>query len=208
VDRYADAPDETAVSLAAMPATSSRRTHYTYEDYLSLEDLSLIRHEYFDGEIYAMAGGTPEHSALAFRVLLLIGQQLRGPSRGFTSDLRVRTPTGLTTYPDGAIVCLEVQRAPEDRLAVSNPTVLIEVTSNSTEQYDRGVKLLHYQSIPALKEVVIVSHSERRITIHRRQDTGGWTSLDAVPGESAKLESIGATVRVDDVYRDGLADAG
>jgi len=166
-----------------------------------LETLSPIRHEYFDGEIYAMAGGTPEHAALVFRVLLVIGSQLPGGCQGFTSDLRVRTATGLTTYPDGTIVCGDLQRALEDRIAVTNPVVLIEVTSKSTEDYDRGVKLLHYQSIASLKEVVIVSHRERRISIHRRDATGGWISLDAVIGESVTLESIGATVSVDDVYR-------
>lgn len=208
MDRAANASDETALSLAVMPATSSRRTHYTYEDYLRIEDESLIRHEYFDGEIYAMSGGTPEHAALAASLLLIIGRQLPGRCRVFTSDLRVRTPTGLTTYPDGTVVCHGIQRALDDRLAVTNPVVLMEVTSNSTEENDRGVKLRHYQSMSSVRETLIVSHRGPRISLHRRTDESGWTTLEAVAGESVTLESIGVPVRVDDLYRDAqLEDA-
>lgn len=84
--------------------------------------------------------------------------------------------------------------------------MLIEVTSNSSEEYDRGEKLRHYQAIPTAKEIVILSHREPRISLHRR-DERGWTAVDAAAGESIALESIGAMVRIDDVYRDGLEDA-
>jgi Uma2 family endonuclease len=181
--------------------------HYTYAEYLSLEDESQIRHEYLDGEIYAMAGGTPDHAALAAALLLVLGRQLPRGCRAFTSDLRVRiSATGLTTYPDGAVVCGGSQRAPDDPIAVSNPLILVEVTSNSSEDYDRGDKLRHYQAIPSAKEILIVSHREPRIALHRRGE-GGWTSFEAVAGESVPLESIGGTVRVDDVYAGGLEDA-
>ena len=181
--------------------------HYTYAEYLALEEESSIRHEYLDGEIYAMAGGTPDHAALAAAILSRIGAQLPRGGRTFTSDLRVRiVSTGLTTYPDGAVVCGGTQRAPEDAIAVTNPVVLIEVTSNSSEDYDRGEKLRQYQSIPTAREIVIASHREPRISVHRRGEHG-WTASHAVAGESVSLESIGAVLRVDDVYRDGLEDA-
>lgn len=181
--------------------------HYTYAEYLALEEESPIRHEYLDGEIYAMAGGTPDHAALAAAVLAIIGSQLPRGCRAFTSDLRVRiVATGLSTYPDGAVVCGGSRRAPEDAVAVTNPIVLVEVTSNSSEEYDRGEKLRHYQTLPSLREVLIVSHREPRISLHRWGEHG-WTTTDAVAGESVSLESIGGAVRVDDVYRDGLEDA-
>ncbi len=82
-------------------STSARRVHYTYAQYLALEDESSVRHEYLDGEIYAMAGGSPDHAALAAAVISIVGGRLPPGCRMFTSDLRVRiAPTGLTTYPD------------------------------------------------------------------------------------------------------------
>ena len=181
--------------------------HYTYAEYLALEEESPIRHEYLDGEIYAMAGGTPDHAALAAAALSIIRPQLPRGCRAFTSDLRVRIPaTGLTTYPDGAVVCGGSQRAPEDSLAVTNPLLLIEVTSNSSEDYDRGEKLRHYQAIASAKEILILSHREPRVTLHRRVE-GEWTSLEAAQGESIALQSIGGLVQVDDLYRDGLEDS-
>ena len=187
---------------------SSRRVHYPYSEYLLLEELSDTKHEYFDGEIYAMAGGTPDHAALAFAVLQIIGRQLP-PARGcraYTSDLRVRVTTGLTTYPDGTVVCGGTKRAVDDPIAVTNPLLLIEVTSDSTEKYDRGDKLEHYQTIPTVEEIVIVSHREPRITVHRR-DKHGWTEEEAGAGESVKIESIAGVLHIDDVYRNGLEDA-
>jgi Uma2 family endonuclease len=181
--------------------------HYTYAEYLALEEESSIRHEYLDGEIYAMAGGTPDHAALAAAVLSILRAQHPRGCRAFSSDLRVRIPaTGLTTYPDGTVVCGGTQRAPEDPVAVTNPLILVEVTSNSTEDYDRGEKLRQYQAIPSAKEILIVSHREPRITLHRR-DERGWAVAEAVTGESVPLESIGGVMHVDDVYRDGLEDA-
>ena len=189
-----------------MPATS-RLMHYTYAEYLALEAESSIRHEYLDGEIYAMAGGTPDHAALAAAVLAILRPQLPRGCRAFTSDLRIRIETtGLTTYPDGAIVCGGTQRAAEDSVAVTNPALLLEVTSNSSEDYDRGEKLRQYQAIATAREVLIVSHREPRITLHRR-DASGWHSTEARSGESLALQSIGGTLNVDDVYRDGLEDA-
>jgi len=190
-----------------MPSTA-RRPHYSYAEYLALEDESPIRHEYLEGEIYAMAGGSPDHAALAAAVIGLLRAQLPPPCRLFTSDLRIRIlATGLTTYPDAAVVCGKTQRAPDDRLAVVNPVLLVEVTSTSTEAYDRVEKLRHYQQLPSLHEVLIVSHREPRLTLNRREATG-WTALEHGPGETLALASLGATLPVDELYRGGLEDAG
>lgn len=181
--------------------------HYSYAEYLTFEEESPTRHEYLDGDIYAMAGGTPEHAALASAILAIIRGQLPHGCRTFTSDLRLRiTSTGLSTYPDGTIICGRWQRAADDPIAVTNPTILIEVTSNSSEEYDRGLKLRHYQTIPALREILIVSHRAPRITLYHRQEGREWSSVEAAAGESLKLQSIGGILRVDDVYRDGLED--
>jgi len=189
-------------------STSPRRVHYTYAQYLALEDESPIRHEYLGGEIYAMAGGSPDHAALAAAVIGLLRGGLPPGCRVFTSDLRVRVKeSGLSTYPDAAVVCGRTLRADDDPLAVVNPVLLVEVTSASTEDYDRGEKLRHYERLPSLREVLFVSHRRPELTLHRRGDAG-WSRLVAGPRESLELTSVAARLAVDDVYRDGLEDAG
>jgi len=189
-----------------MMTSPARRLHYTYAQYVALETESPIRHEYLDGEIYAMAGSSPDHAALAATVIGLLRPQLPDGCRAFTSDLRVRiSVTGLSTYPDIAVVCGPTARAADDPLAVVNPIVLVEVTSDSTEDYDRGEKLRHYTALPSLREVLFVSHREPRLVVHRRQDSG-WEVSEARAGTTLSLESIAATIAVDDVYRDGLED--
>ena len=197
---------EARANIAPM-STTARRVHYTYQEYLALEEGSSVRHEYLQGEIYAMAGGSPDHAALAARLIRALGAQLRPGCQVFTSDLRVRIPgTGLTTYPDVSVVCGRTLRAAEDPLAVVNPVLLAEVTSDSTEDYDRGEKLRHYKDLPSVREVLVLSHRGPRISVHRRDD-GSWTSLDAGPGETVALSPIAGSVAVDDLYRDGLEDA-
>lgn len=189
-------------------STSTRQLHYSYAEYLALEQESSVCHEYLDGEIYAMAGGSPDHAALAAAVIGAVSAQLPPAGRAFTSDLRVRVPgTGLSTYPDAAVVCGRTQRATDDSLAVTNPVLLVEVTSPSTEDYDRGEKLRHYKQLPSVREVLVVSHREPRLTVHRRDD-GPWIVLDATAGQMLALESIAARLAVDDIYRAGLEDAG
>lgn len=183
-----------------------RLHRYTYSEYLSLEDGANVRHEFLDGEIYAMAGGTPEHAAICANVTVALGQQLRGKGcRIHSSDLRIRVlETGLATYPDVTVVCTKAEIDPENRLTVINPKVLVEVLSPSTAAYDRGEKLSHYQRIPSLHEVVLVAHDERLIEVWRRGETGAWTRSEARSGSIA-LDSIACTLDVADVYRDELA---
>jgi Uma2 family endonuclease len=188
-------------------ALTTRGVHYTYDEYVLLEDASTVRHEYLDGEIYAMAGGTPDHAALAAAVIRLLGPQLRPGCRIFTSDLRIRIPaTGLSTYPDAAIVCGPTTRAADDRLAVTNPVLLVEVTSSSTEEYDRGEKLRHYMHLPSLREILVVSHRAPRLTLHGR-GASEWTTVEAGAGETLPLSAISGELAVDDVFREGLEDA-
>ena len=189
-------------------SSESRHVHYTYSEYVSLEEESSTRHEYLDGEIYAMAGGTPDHAALAAAVIGLLRAGIPSSCRTFTSDLRIRTSSGLSTYPDAAVVCGKTLRAPDDPFAVTNPCLLVEVTSPSTEDYDRGEKLRHYKSLPSVQEIVIVSHREIHLTIHRRDNGGHWATLEAKAGDSVDLSSVATKLVVDDVYRGGLEDAG
>ncbi|HMR11006.1 MAG TPA: Uma2 family endonuclease, partial [Polyangiaceae bacterium] len=174
-----------------------------YTEYVALEKHSPVRHEFIAGEIYAMAGGTPEHAALAASVLRHLGNQLPAGCRAYTSDLRVRVEASdVTTYPDGAVVSGKVVRAADDALAVTNPVVLVEVTSPSTEAYDRGTKLEVYKGISSVREIVILSHTAPHVVIHRRGRDGAWSSVEARQGEAVEVEAVGAKLRVDEIYRD------
>jgi Uma2 family endonuclease len=188
-------------------STTARRLHFTYAEYLALEEESSVRHEYLDGEIYAMAGGSPDHAALAAAVIGALRGQLPPGCRAFTSDLRIRIPvSGLSTYPDAAVVCGRSERAADDGLAVVNPVLLVEVTSASTEEYDRGEKLRHYRQLASVREVLIVSHREPRLTLHRREGKA-WTTIEARRGATIEVASLAARLTVDELYRDGLEDA-
>jgi len=175
---------------------------YSWEDYLALEASSNVKHEFLQGQIYGMAGGTPEHAALKAAVTGLLFTQIRGGRcRAHDADLRVRVlGTGLATYPDVTVVCGPSQRDPGDAHAVTNPTLIVEVLSTSTEEYDRGDKFEHYKRIPSLLQYVLVSHHERVIEVWTRASSGDWTQVVAHAGGHVTLESIGAKLAVDDVY--------
>ncbi len=193
--------------LAAM-ATFARHP-YDFDEYLELEAMSSAKHEFLDGSVWAMANSGPRHAAVTANVVGLLGRSTAGQRcEVFTSNLRIRVmETGLTTYPDGSVVCNGVELEPEDRRrqTVTNPTLLVEVLSPSTEAYDRGEKLAHYKRISALREVLLVAHDEHRIDLWRRT-ASGWTQLTFHAGQAIELESLhGIRLPVDDVYFDPLA---
>jgi Uma2 family endonuclease len=180
----------------------ARLPHYTYADYRRFEEATNAKHEYLHGQILAMAGGTPEHAALASALIGLFERQLAGgPCYSFSSDLRVRVrATGLATYPDVTVICGDLERDPDDPNAAVNPTVLVEVLSPSTEEYDRGEKTAHYRTIPSLREYLLVSHRERRIERWSRNGTEDWELQNAGRGEIVQVSALGIDVEVDAVY--------
>lgn len=177
--------------------------HYAWREYLALERASNIKHEYLDGQIYAMAGGTPAHAALQLAVPNLLFSQLRtGRCRALGSDLRIRVvATGLATYPDVTIICGPRETDPEDENSVTNPTLLVEVLSPSTAVYDRGEKFAHYKRIPSLRQYVLVSPDEPRVEVWTRDDDAAWTSTVFTDGDRAELGSIGARLDVRELYQ-------
>src|SRR5262245_30524586 len=138
------------------------RQRFSFEEYLAFEEVSNVKHEFLDGQVWAMAGGTPDHAAICANITTALSNQLRDkPCRVYSSDLRVRVrATGLGTYPDVTVIFDRFESDPSDpkgNTAV-NPRVIVEVLSPSTQQYDRGEKLDHYKQIPSLQEVVLVAH--------------------------------------------------
>lgn len=180
--------------------------HLSYAEYVAAERAGSVRHEFLRGVVTAMAGGTPEHGALAAAVIREIGAALRGkPCRVYSSDVRVRvTETDLSTYPDASVVCGQLRTAPEDPDAISNPAVLIEVLSPSTEAHDRGAKWAHYRRITSLREYVLVAQDEPRIEVYRRNEQGRWELYEASRGERVAVESLGLALEVDRVYENPL----
>ncbi len=183
-------------------SSAAHTVHYTWAEYLALEMASNVKHEYLDGQIYAMAGGTPDHAALSSTVHGMLFAQLRaGRCRAHTSDLLVRVlATGLATYPDVTVVCGPRELDPDSKNSVTNPTLLVEVLSPSTAAYDRGEKFAHYKHIPTLRQYVLVSHDERRIEVWTRETEALWIRAASTEGEVADLGSIGAQLDVRELY--------
>jgi Uma2 family endonuclease len=191
--------------LRSVAMFQARRLHrYTYADYVAVENASPTKHEYLDGEIYAMAGGSEEHSALAAEVLRALGNAIGDrPCRVHTSDLRIYVEAvGLATFPDGSVVCGSLEQHPPSPSATAlNPLVLLEVTSDSSEEYDTSEKLAFYRTIPSLREYIVVSHRERRITVHRREATGDWSARLAISGGRVTVASLSVDLVIDEIYR-------
>lgn len=182
----------------------AQREHMSYADYLALESASEVKHEYLRGEIFAMAGGTPRHSALAMAVGVELSIALAERSCVvFNSDLRVRIETtDLSTYPDVVVVCGPLETAEDDRNAALNPVLIVEVLSDSTEAYDRGQKFSHYRQIPSLREYLLVAQTEPRLEAYAKNEAGRWELAEAGPGDVLTLSSLeGVELQVDRVYR-------
>jgi Uma2 family endonuclease len=181
----------------------------SYAEYAKLENASEGKHEFVDGEIYAMSGGTREHGFMIDRARDAIkGTLARRECAMVGSEIRVRTPSGKGAYPDGYVVCGPIVWDAEDRDSVTNPTLILEVLSESTEGYDREGKFKHYRSLPSLKEYVLVSYREPLIETHVRNADGSWSTTFAGPGETLSLRSIDASIPVDAVYQGMMSQEG
>lgn len=184
--------------------STARRLHYSYDDYLHALEISELKLEYCDGVIYAMAGGSATHAELAARIIRQLGNALEGECKVYTSDLKVRIEAAdLGTFPDAAVVCGHPVAAPYDSNAITNPTLLVEVTSRSTEDYDRGDKLSSYKQLPTLRAVLFISHRRRQVTVVERTDSG-WEEREFRGGEMILVASPRVCLGVDGLY-DGVS---
>ena len=188
--------------------SAAEKLKTTYAEYLARELSSDTRHEFVDGFAYAMAGGEPEHARLALSIGAELRQLLRGKAcRVYSSDLKVRVPaSGNAYYADITVVCGALERDDADPLAVTNPTMLVEVLSPSTELFDRGEKFADYRRFASLQQYVMVTVGRRRIEHYRRNDDGTWTLTVATAGETLSLPEFGGRLALDDVYEGDDAD--
>jgi Uma2 family endonuclease len=177
--------------------------HSTYAEYLELEASSEQRYEFVDGVVYAMAGGTPEHSRLAMALgAALLGSLGPKGCAVFGSDLRIRIEaTKRSTYADVVVFCGPELSSEIDRTAVVIPAVIVEVLSPSTEASDRGEKWRHYQRIDSLREYVLVSQGEPYVEVFRRVGDE-WVLRTATAGQMLELPSQNVQIPVDAIYAD------
>jgi Uma2 family endonuclease len=176
---------------------------YSYDEYLAYERDSELKHEYDDGEIIAMAGGSRRHNALALRIGAALESSRKPGCTAFQSDQRIRVlATGRATYPDASMVCGPIEGDPRDPTGatITNPTLIVEVLSPTTEHVDRGNKWQHYQLIPSLQEYVLVNQSHARVEWYRRLPSGGWEYHDVTEG-TVQLPS-GVTIELARLYAD------
>ncbi len=155
------------------PAETRR---YTLEEYLELEELAEYKSEYHHGEIFAMSGGSPEHSSIALNCSSAMKNAFKKTGcRVFESNLRVQVEVlDNVMYPDASVVCGPLEKNPKSPTLVRNPSLILEVLSKSTSSYDRGSKFHMYQMIPALRTYVLVEQSQPRVYVHYKNENGAW----------------------------------
>ncbi|MBC7855874.1 MAG: Uma2 family endonuclease [Pirellulaceae bacterium] len=177
--------------------------HYTFAEYLARERVADYRSEYFQGEIFAMAGGSRRHAMICDNLVARMLEKLRGgPCHPYSSSLRVKVETtGLTTYPDLSIVCGEEKFDDQEKDTLLNPGLIFEVLSPSTERYDRGRKFNNYKQIPALEEYLLISQTDPRVERITRQGDIGWV-LAVTLGLDAVIEfpSLGCSLSLAEIY--------
>jgi Uma2 family endonuclease len=175
----------------------------TQAEYLVIERNARIKSEFFEGEMFAMSGGTRLHSLIGTNLAREFGNRLKGHKCvPYNGDLRVKVEaTGLFTYPDLSIVCGAAQLLDDQKDTLLNPTVIVEVLSDSTEAYDRGKKFEHYRRIPSLREYLLVSQNEPLIEQFLRQQNEQWL-LREVAGLKSILDlpSLGIAIALAEVF--------
>jgi Uma2 family endonuclease len=189
---------------------ASVKPYVTFEDYFEAEQSSDVKHEWFNGSVYAMSRGTPEHARLSASVIVLIGSALPRGCVVYSGDLMLYVAEAkLSTYADASVVCGALETITVKRHGkslgegVTNPIVIVEVLSDATERYDREEKFSYYRTLPSLQEYVLVSQDERMIEVFRRPARGsasndGWRGERAGGGGGVTIH--GCRIEVDAVY--------
>ena len=187
--------------MASLPAPP-----LTEEEYLCLERQAETKSEFHDGQMFAMAGGSPNHSLLANSMGALLRDQVPPACRTFNSDLRIKVaPEGFYTYPDCSVVCGELEFFGSQGDVVLNPLLIVEVLSPSTEGYDRGKKFELYRAIDSFREYLLVHQDRRRVEHYSRQDDGSWLLREYSGAESSfSVTRLGAHISLADLYASAL----
>jgi len=175
----------------------------TIEEYLEMEEASQDKHEYYKGEVFAMIGFKVPHNIIAVNLLMALGHKLKGKScRPFNSNQRIHiAKNSLFTYPDISIICGEIKTLNDDNWNVLNPTVLIEILSPSTKNYDRGEKFMLYRDIVTLKEYILVNSETIHIEVFRLNTSNHWELEEyRAVSEVLQLPAVNVSVLLTEIY--------
>ena len=184
-----------------MVAAKEKLPQMTPEEYFAWEEQQLEKHEYINGQVYAMSGGTINHGRIAIRFTALLDTHLDG---GLcitgNSDIKVNiVDTNNYTYPDASVTCDE--RDKKTTQYITYPCLIIEVLSDSTEAYDRGGKFRMYRQNPVLQDYLLVSSTSLEMDLYCKNDTGEWIIINYQKGDVVTLNSIGLSFPIEQVYR-------
>lgn len=175
-------------------------------EYILLSQQGNQKYEYHNGNIFAMAGGTINHSTISTNILAELVNQLlanNAECRPFNSDARLHIAIGnKILYPNTMVVCGEIERAETEKESITNPKLIVEVLSESTESYDRGDKFYFYQQIPSLKEYVLVAQNKQQVDVFKRGDENLWSfKRYDTSNKNVKFETITTTIDIETIYR-------
>lgn len=190
-------------------STAPQVKYLTVEEYLEMEDLSTEKHEYYAGEVFAMSGASFIHNQIVSNAIIDIGSYLRDKACGiYPSDLKVHIEeVSLFTYPDLSIICEGPQFYADRTDTITNPSVLIEVLSPSTKDYDRGEKFGFYRQIPSLQEYILISSQKMLLEKYVRQSVNKWLLTEYKDADDAiVIETIGYQTTLKAFYRDVAFD--
>ena len=177
-----------------------KSTGFTPQDYFAWEELQQERHEYFDGEVYAMAGGTLVHADIALNIATIVKQNLADGCKVRNSDAKVGiSEKGPFTYPDVSVSCDDRDRTAQQ--FIQFPCLIVEVLSPSTEAYDRGGKFKLYRQLTSLQEYALVSSETQSVEVFRRLASGRWELTIYNEGDTVTLESIGLNISLEAFYQ-------
>ena len=184
-----------------MIAAKDNAPHLTPEEYFTWEEQQLEKHELIDGQVYAMSGGSKNHSLLAAKFITLFTSHLEGSGCDTaTSDLRVNiVGTNNYTYPDVSVTCDDRDKTTTQY--ITYPCLIVEVLSKTTEAYDRGGKFRMYQNNPVLKDYLLVSSTAIEIDLYHKNDAGQWMIINYGEGDTIELKSINLSFPIEQVYR-------
>jgi Uma2 family endonuclease len=185
------------------PVPAHNRKFVSVKEYLEQEKLSFQKHEYYKGEIFAMAGAGSRHNVIFSNVFIAVGIALRGKNcRPYGSDLRIHIPENtLFTYPDISIICNDIISSPEDEDSAIHPKVIIEILSRATRNYDRGEKFMLYRDIKTLRDYVLIDSESIHAEVFSINQNNLW-ELKEYKGIEDRLaiNSIEFTMSLHDIY--------
>ncbi len=188
---------------AQEPIPAYQKKFYSIQEYLEMENATLEKHEYYKGEIFAMSGASARHNIISINIIGILVNALKGKScQPYGSDMRIHIPENtLFTYPDISIICGDITISDEDENTAIGPTVIIEILSPSTRNYDRGEKFMLYRAIPALKDYLLVDSRSIHVEHFAINKEGLWQLKEhSKINEEIFIETLNMKLPMKDIY--------